>query len=437
MDVDKSELIEILTDYNLWGNFKKNLIERREYNLKLSEHLESETINVIKGIRRSGKSSICIKYIQEHYDKKDSLIINLEDPRLPVNIDSNLLMELLQAYYEYVNPDNLKIVVIDEAQNANGWERFARYLVETKNIKCMVTGSSSKLLSDEYATYITGRHIDILVFPLSFYEFLNFKGIRINSVIDMINKKFEIINMLIEYIEYGGFPEVSIIDNTDVKKELVKNYFNDIIIKNVAKRYKVRNISQLEQISLELLSNISDVASLRSISRSYNISIGTVERYFKYLSGSYLFITLEKYTFSKRKQNKSLKKVYSIDTGIYNSLSFKFSKQEGKKMENIVAIELFRRISNSNKTLYYWKDYYNHEVDFVINAEANVEQLLQVTYSSSYESIEKREVENIIRAGTELHCSNLKIITWDYEGTKTIDRVKINFVPLWKFLLIQ
>ena len=106
-------------------------------------------------------------------------------------------------------------------------------------------------------------------------------------------------------------------------------------------------------------------------------------------------------------------------------------------MENIVAIELLRRISNSSKTLYYWKDYYNHEVDFVINMDEKVEQLLQVTYSSSYESIEKREIENIIRAGEELHCSDLKIITWDYEGTKTIDMVKINFVPLWKFLLIQ
>ena len=155
---------------------------------------------------------------------------------MPVNIESNMLMDIIQAYYEYVNPDNLKIVVIDEAQNADGWERFARYLVETKNVKCIVTGSSSKLLSDEYATFITGRHMDILVFPLSFHEFLNFKGIYINSEIDIINKKFEITNMLHEYIEYGGFPEVTIIDIPEVKKELVKNYFNDIIIKDVAKR---------------------------------------------------------------------------------------------------------------------------------------------------------------------------------------------------------
>ena len=100
------------------------------------------------------------------------------------------------------------------------------------------------------------------------------------------------------------------------------------------------------------------------------------------------------------------------------------------KMKNIVAIELYRRISNSNKTLYYWKDYYNHEVDFVINIYDKVEQLIQVTYLSSYESIEKREIENILKAGEELHCSDLKIITWDYECIKTIDRVKINFVPL-------
>ena len=435
MELNKSVLIEILSDYNLWGNFNKNIKERPEYNLTLSKNLESETINIIKGIRRSGKSSICEKYIQDNYNNKDSLIINLEDPRLPVNMDSNMLMDMLQAYYEYISPDNLKIAVIDEAQNADGWERFARYLVETKNIKCVVTGSSSKLLSDEYSTLITGRHIDILVFPLSFNEFLNFRGIQINSSLDVINKKFEVINMLNEYIEYGGFPEVVLVNDADVKNNLLKNYFNDIIIKDVAKRYKIRNIPELEQISMELISNIGDISSLRSVSRSYNISLGTVERYFKYLSSSYLFMTLDKFSYSKRKQNKSLKKVYSIDTGIYNALSFKFSKQDSKKMENIVAIELSRRINNSNKTLYYWKDYYNHEVDFVINDNDKVDELIQVTYSSSYGSIEKREVENIIRAGEELHCANLKIITWDYESIKEFNSVKIHFIPLWKYLL--
>ena len=435
MELNKSVLIEILSDYNLWGNFNKNIKERPEYNLTLSKNLESETINIIKGIRRSGKSSICEKYIQDNYNNKDSLIINLEDPRLPVNMDSNMLMDMLQAYYEYISPDNLKIAVIDEAQNADGWERFARYLVETKNIKCVVTGSSSKLLSDEYSTLITGRHIDILVFPLSFNEFLNFRGIQINSSLDVINKKFEVINMLNEYIEYGGFPEVVLVNDADVKNNLLKNYFNDIIIKDVAKRYKIRNIPELEQISMELISNIGDISSLRSVSRSYNISLGTVERYFKYLSSSYLFMTLDKFSYSKRKQNKSLKKVYSIDTGIYNALSFKFSKQDSKKMENIVAIELSRRINNSNKTLYYWKDYYNHEVDFVINDNDKVDELIQVTHSSSYESIKKREIENIIRAGEELHCENLKIITWDYESTKEFNSVKIHFIPLWKYLL--
>ena len=435
MELNKSVLIEILSDYNLWGNFNKNIKERPEYNSTLSRNLESETINIIKGIRRSGKSSICIKYIQDNYNNKDSLIINLEDPRLPVNMDSNMLVGMLQAYYEYIKPDNLKIAVIDEAQNADGWERFARYLVETKNIKCVVTGSSSKLLSDEYSTFITGRHIDILVFPLSFSEFLNFREIKINSSLDVINKKFEVINMLNEYIEYGGFPEVVLVNDTEVKNNLLKNYFNDIIFKDVAKRYKIRNIPELEQISMELISNIGDISSLRSVSRSYNISFGTVERYFKYLSSSYLFITLDKFSYSKRKQNKSLKKVYSIDTGIYNALSFKFSKQDGKKMENIVAIELYRRINNSNKTLYYWKDYYNHEVDFVINDNDKVDELIQVTYSSSYGSIEKREVENIIRAGEELHCANLKIITWDYESIKEFNSVKIHFIPLWKYLL--
>lgn len=432
MKLNKSMLIEILSDYNIWGNFRKTLKKRIDYESKLSENLKSQTINVIQGIRRAGKSSISIKHIQDNNLGKNSLIINLEDPRLPSEINSNILMDMFDAFREYINPEP-ELVIIDEAQNASGWEKFARYLVESKNIKCIVTGSSAKLLSEEYATAITGRHIDITVFPLSFSEFLYFKNIKLSSKIDIINNKFKIINMLNEYIEYGGFPEIVINNNKKIKRDLVKNYFDDIIIKDVAKRYKIRNILQLEQIVRELLANTGNTASLRAISRSYNINLRTVEKYFKYLTESYLFIAINKFSFSTRKQNTTLKKVYIIDTGMYTSNNFSFSFQNGNMLENIVAIELSRRHSSNN--IFYWKDYQQHEVDFAIILGNKVNELIQVTYSSSFKEVKKREIDNLIKAGTELKCNKLKIITWDYEEIKLCDNHEINFIPVWKYFI--
>jgi hypothetical protein len=151
------------------------------------------------------------------------------------------------------------------------------------------------------------------------------------------------------------------------------------------------------------------------------------------LAEAYLFISINKFSLSTRKQNLSMKKVYTIDTGIYNSAGFKFSDQYGKIMENIVAIKLLRDLSSDS--IYYWKDYQNREVDFAIKINNEIEELIQVTYSSSYQEIEKREFENLIRAGKELKCSNLKIITWDYENVRMYGDYEINFTPLWKYLL--
>ncbi len=366
----------------------------------------------------------------------NSLIINLEDPRLPAEVDSGILMEMLEAYREYIKPEEPIIVVLDEAQNVNGWERFARYLVESKGVKCIITGSSAKLLSQEYATSLTGRHIDVEVFPLSFMEFLEFRNIKIRTEVDMVNLKFDIINMFNDYMECGGFPEPILSGNMNTRLELLRNYFNDIIIKDVAKRYRIRNIPQLEQIAKELLSNISETVSLRKISRHYNIGLGTVERFFRYLTESYLFIPINRFSFSTGAQNTALRKVYCIDTGIYRANWFRFSNQTGKLMENIVAIELLRRIGyRQNSGIYYWKDYEQHEVDFVVRIDGKIEELIQVTYSSSFQEIKKREVDNIIRACYNLKCNNLTVVTWNYEDTRMFQQDTINFVPLWRFLL--
>ncbi len=428
-------LLEILSDYNYWGSFNKPLFERKEYQTLLGSNLKANVISIVKGVRRAGKSSIILKYISTSVNAERSLVLNLEDPRLPQNIDAGFLMDALDAYSASVDPDGPVLVVIDEAQNAKGWEKFARYLVETREIKCIVTGSSAALLSEEYATSITGRHIDMEIFPLSFGEFVSFKGVKASNELEITKNRHKIMHALEEYMTYGGFPEVILNDDKRIKGELLRGYFNDILIKDIAKRYHIKLHSQLEAITKDYLSNIGTRLSLRNISASYKIGLRTVERFSQYLSNAYLLFYIDKFSFSKRVQGRSAKKVYTIDNGFYSMLGFKFMEQRDKLMENLVAIRLLADASRKHSIeIYYWQDYQQHEVDFVVKEGNLVKRLVQVTYASSRADIGARETGNLIRASDQLHCRALLCITWNYEGEIKESGKKIQCIPLWRWL---
>ena len=430
--MEASKIIEILSDYNFWGNFKKELRGRKAVST-LKRNLGAPLVNVVKGVRRAGKSSIVLKLIQEQGLEGNSLIINLEDPRIPFNIDSQFLMDSFEAYFSYVNPKGPSLVVIDEAQHAKGWERFARYVVETKGIKCIVTGSSSQLLSEEYATTLTGRHIDLEVYPLSFSEFLDFKGIASHKPLEIEKNRLLILNAFNEYMQYGGFPEVVLASDDVVKPSMLRNYFEDILIKDIVKRYRIKRVPQIEAIAKDCLSNISTIISMRNLANTYGVGLRTVERFLEYFSNAYLFVLVKKFSFSKREQERSLRKIYVIDAGFYSALGFKFLEQKDKLMENIVALELIRRYEK--ESIYYWQDYQNHEVDFIIKKGNSVVQLIQVTYASSREEVKEREIENLIKASKELKCDSLVIITWNYEAHEKYKGKDISHIPLWKWLL--
>ena len=434
--MDKRALLEIMSDYNYWGSFGKPLFERKEYQALLDKSLEASTICIVKGVRRAGKSSAIFKYIESIGRTKNALMLNLEDPRLPQDLDSGFLMDALDAYSAAINPRGPSLVVIDEAQHAKGWERFARYLVEAKGIKCIVTGSSAALLSEEYATTITGRHIDIEMFPLSFEEFLSFRGIGASSELNMVKNRYRIRHALEEYITYGGFPEVVISNDKRVKTELLRNYFNDILIKDIARRYKIKLYGQLEAIAKDYLSNIGSRLSLRSISESYNIGLHTVERFSQYMSNAYLLFYVSRFNFSKRAQGRSIKKVYTIDNGLYSTLGFRFMEQRDKLMENLVAIKLMVNVSRRRSIeVYYWQDSLQREVDFVVKDGERVKQLVQVSYDISAKETMRREVGALLRASKELRCNSLLIITWDYENEIKESGKRIRCVPLWRWLL--
>jgi hypothetical protein len=425
----RDEILKILVDWNYWGNYKDESVERGRYIENLNHLLKTGEVMVIKGVRRSGKSTLMLQYIRKSgLEAKNTLVVNFEDPRFK-NLNLELLDKIYEVYQEELQPDREHYVILDEVQEVEGWEKFARYLHEAKKVQVFITGSSSKLLSEEYSTLLAGRHVDIEIFPLCFSEFLDFKGVSIRSGVEMIKFRHRIRKLLDEYLEFGSFPKVALIE--EGKEELLNNYFRDILIKDVQSRFKVREPVKLEELAKYYLTNIGTLQSFNRVRKLLNLSLDTVERYSKYFTVARLIFFVPKFSFSVREQILNPKKVYCVDTGLRDIVSFKFSEDLGRIVENVVFLNLLFR----NKEIYYWKDKQQREVDFVLKSGLEIEQLIQVTYASNEEEIEVREKKALIKASEELNCEDMRVITWDYEAEEEFKGEAIKFVPLWKWLL--
>lgn len=430
----RSEILEILTDWNFWsrdleaGIRRENLLNRIERLSKIGE------VVVISGVRRSGKSTLLLQFcktlLEQGIRKEDILIINFEDPRFK-NLDLELLNKIYDIYLTELNPQKEHYVMLDELQVIEGWEKFARYLHENRKVHVFVTGSSSKLLSSEYATVLTGRHVDMEVYPLSFSEFLGFKGVRIKSELDAVANRHKLKRFLSEYLKWGGFPKVALLESEQDKRELLNIYFRDIIIKDVVSRYKIKKIAGLEELAKHYLSNASSLQSFNKLKNILGLSLDTVERFSYYLSNVYLVSFVSKFSYSLKQQILNPKKVYCIDVGLRNSVGFIFSQDLGRLAENIVYNEL----KKSGKDVYYWRDVRQREVDFLLKEGKKVKELIQVCWDVDDEKTKKREVGSLMRAMEELKIKEGLILTEDFEEKERINSKMIKFVPLWKWLL--
>ncbi|MFH7880469.1 MAG: ATP-binding protein [Candidatus Aenigmatarchaeota archaeon] len=406
--------------------FKKTKIIKREANKnRLKKYLLHPNILLILGIRRCGKSIFSLQIFEgEKYG-----YINFDDERL-IEFTTKDFDKLLQGFYElYGEIDN---IILDEPHNIYGWELFANRLRRTK--KVIITGSNSKLLSGELATHLTGRHIDFTLFPFSFREFLVYNDVFFQNEDFYSTKKLAIVkNKLNDYLKIGGFPEVYLLG-----KEILVKIFSDIVEKDILKRLKIKKKTTFKELTKYLISNSSSEITFCRLKNIFDIKdVHTIKDWISGIEDAYLIKLINRFSPKLKEQFLAPKKVYCMDVGIVNSIGFKISQNTGRLMENLVAIELLRRKSYwfSDWEIYYWKDYQQNEVDFVIKEGLDVKQLIQVTYASSKDEIEKREIKALLKANEELKCKNLLIITWDYEDELEIDNKKIKFIPLWKWLI--
>ncbi|RLJ04886.1 MAG: hypothetical protein DRP18_04120 [Candidatus Aenigmatarchaeota archaeon] len=400
--------------------FEKEKIIEREMRNEAKRYIQVPNILAILGVRRCGKSMLSWEIFK---DEKFSYI-NFDDERL-VGMKAEDLNKVLEVFYELYGK-GLKCIVLDEPQNIEKWELFANRLRRTKRV--IVTGSNSKLLSGELATALTGRFVSFTIFPFSFKELLKFYGVGIENITTSV--RGEVFKYLKEYLELGGFPE-----RFRLGERIINEIYFSILTKDVLRRGKVKKEVELKKISNFLIGNFSKEFSFRSVKEFTGVKhLSTVSKWVDLLEQAYLLFVVERFSFKLKKPVFAPKKVYCVDNGLANSVSFRVAENFGRLMENTVFLELLRKRVYGLE-IYYYKDALQHEVDFVVKEGLRIKQLIQVTYASGRDEIEKREIKSLLKASRELKCKNLLVITWDFEGDETLEGRKIKFVPLWKWLV--
>lgn len=420
-----------LNEWNPWWENKAAIDElkgkpRPKYE-NLIDSIKLREITVITGVRRSGKSTLMLQMIE--YLMKNGvapeqiLFVNLEDKKLM----NDSLDDMYTCYRENINLDKKAYIFLDEVHRKDGWESWVRKKYDLKeNEKFIVSGSCSYLLRKEYSTLLTGRNITFEVFPLSFEEYLLFKDLKLEKEklkkgIILEKTKFSISKSLKEYMVFGGFPEI-FFKPKRYKTMVLEQYFDDILYKDIVDRYNL-NAQRAKELALYLITNFTGLMSLRSLRNSLKISYDTIKDYLSYYKEAFLFFTLDYFSYSLKEQKTNASKIYCIDNGLRNAVSFKFSRDEGRLAENLVFLHLKRMKNN----MYYWKN--KGEIDFVIKNKDNSLTAINVCFA---DEIPERETKALLEFKKEFKKANeLVIITKD---TKKHEQ-GIEFVPLWEYIL--
>lgn len=438
--MEKEEILEVLNEWNCWSKPFKDSFLRKEYEDEVLRKSNSHEILFVKGVRRSGKSTILLNHIKmllkNGVSKEEILFVNLEDPRFASALSLNLLEEIKKAYRYYINPDKKPYIFLDEIQNIDNFEKWLLKEYELQSSYLYAAGSNSKLLSREIGTALSGRYLDVLVSPLSFKEFLSFKNMTVKTPYELLSQYQAIERYFEEYIEFGGFPKVVLTDDVELKSSELKNYFDSILLRDIVARYKLDNFLALEQMAIFLLSSTSNQISITKIKNHLGVSFDLANRYFEYLQNTFVIDALPLFDWSCKKQISNPKKIYSIDTGLSQRVSFAVGKKLGDMLENIVFLELKRE----QDEIYYFKTAQNYEVDFLVKDRECITHLVQVSYSIKDEKTYKRELRALVKAKEELHVSNqidLIVLTLDSSQDVVFEGIEIKIINIFEWLLLK
>ena len=394
------------------------LMRRNNQNVDLL--LNSHLIKLITGPRRVGKSTQALLMLRD----KNFAYLNFDNHSLLDAWDADLVMRMLDEVYP-----GYEYILLDEVQNLDAWDLWVSELYRRgKNL--VITGSNARMLSSEMATVLTGKYLQVEMLPFSLEEFFDWNKLDLHSV--NAEQQTDAYVLMDDYLRNGGYPEV--VASRLLTRSYLDTLFDSIIWKDVAKRHNVRNITDLNNLAIYLVSNFCNPISANELTTELGFSsVNTTKKYMDYLHEPFIFYYLSRYNNKLKQMKKAPRKVYVVDNGFVTSKAFSLSENLGRLLENQVFIELIRRGYDIEKTMFYYRSRNDKEVDFVLRKETQIERLVQVCYDMSSPKTEKREVDSIIECAGELKCSNLVIVTNNDKRTIEKDGYRIEVVPRSEF----
>lgn len=423
MPISRSILKQVMLD---------NQKDVEKYNILYRDFdLDSFPLQVFVGVRRSGKSFLLFQkmrmMLNAGYGWEDMLYLDFEDTRLDgfTKEDFNLILECHQEMY-----GKRPMLFLDEIQNIEGWEKFARNLAD-KKYSVFITGSNAKMLSREIMSELGGRYLPVEVYPLSFKEFLNHTNVAYDEqALTATETKAQFMRAYQEYITWGGLPESV---NLPVKRHYLSSVYQKIYLGDIVQRNNISNLKQMQLMTKKLAESVKQPISYNRLSKILSsvagrISVPTVSSYVNCSEDAWLLLRLRNIA-SAFSEKESVCKYYFIDNGL---LSLQLQNAETTLLENVVALSLFRKYGHDmdNERVYFYNS--NIEVDFYVPEE---ELAIQVAYSLNDEQTKEREVTALTKLPNVNPCNRRIIITYDEEGIMEDKHGRIEIIPCWKWML--
>lgn len=386
------------------------------------EWLQTSEILIISGIRRCGKS-VLMQQIRDRLVEKD-FFFNFDDERL-ANFKLDDFQKLQECFVEFFGEQHT--YYFDEIQNIEGWERFVRRLYNAGN-KIVITGSNARMLSRELGTHLTGRYIQVEIYPFSFQEYLAMNEIPVNAkTLYTTTGRATMVKSFVKYMECGGFPKFL----QDGSVSYLTSLYESIIYRDILTRNGLTNEKEMLELMFYLASNATKRVTYSSLGKVVGIQHpDTIKNYLEYIQQTYLISQLFRYDPSVKKQMMSPKKIYFVDNAIIKRIGFNATENNGVFLENLVFIELKRR----GWDVYYYAD--KKECDFIVRKGLHISDAYQVTLKMDSPQTREREIAGVREAMQAYSLSKGYILT--FEGKETInfdDGTIVEVVPVWEWIL--
>ncbi len=423
--IDEKIILQVLAEQQeeVKGYKPQKWVSRKEESLF---EFDTKMAQVVIGVRRSGKSTICHKVLLERGIRYG--YVNLDDDRL-AKMTTDDLNTVLSCIYQLYGTD-VPYLVLDEIQNVDGWYLFVNRLLRT-DMHIFVTGSNAKLLSGELATHLTGRYNEIHLYPFSFSEYCNYHQVDTQGITTKAEADRK--RAFMDYIHDGGFPEMQALRN---KRAYVQSLIEAILLKDIQKRFRIRDIDALRKLAHHLINNACQEVNYDDLTKELGMSDKTIKKYVDYLTQAFLIQLLTRHSFKSKERIRN-PKAYIVDTGMQGNRDNVLAPENlGWRLENVVYIELLRRCAYDFYDVYYYKQNPRaKEIDFVVCDKNKAMELIQVAYEIDTPRAYDRETSSLVKASGALSCDNLTLIAFSQTRDVEINGKTIHIISALEWLL--